>query len=165
LAFNGYIEEVFMTQLKKRALWSLLIWGVVLTAIVIIFFSGGGSTAFLEGESKNTLTRVFVSIGFILYFLMHFLTRVRAGAKPLVKDERDELIEKRSFSIGFYTLLGYVFFLCSFLYGFYKGIHEIKLISVGWMWFLALSSVFLGFISNAVATLVLDARMSGHGES
>jgi len=154
-----------MTQLKKRALWSLLIWGVVLIAVVIIFFSGGGPTAFLEGESKTTLTRVFVSIGFIFYFSMLFLTRIRTTGEPLVKDERDELIEKRSYSIGFYTLLAYVFLLCNFLYGFYKGIHEIKLISVGWVWFLALSSVFLGFISNAIATLVLDARMSGHGES
>jgi hypothetical protein len=154
-----------MTQLKKRALWSLLIWGVVLIAIVIIFFSGGGPTAFLEGESKNTLTRVCVSIGFIFYFSMLFLTRMRTSGELLVKDERDELIEKRSYSIGFYTLLFYVFFLCSFLYGFYKGIHEIKLISVGWMWFLALSSLLLGFISNAIATLVLDARMSGNGES
>jgi len=154
-----------MTQLKKRALWSLLIWGVVLIAVVIIFFSGGGPTAFLEGESKTTLTRVFVSIGFIAYFSMLFLTRIRTTGEPLVKDERDELIEKRSYYIGFYTLLVYVFLLCSFLYGFYKGIHEIKLISVGWMWFLALSSVFLGFFSIAVSTLVLDARMSGHGES
>jgi len=95
---------------------------------------------------------------------MLFLTRIRTGGEPLVRDERDKLIEKRSYSIGFYTLLGYVFLLSSFLYGFYKGIHEIKLISVGWMWFLALSSLFLGFISNAIATLVLDARMSGHGE-
>jgi hypothetical protein len=154
-----------MTQLKKRALWSLLIWSAVLIAIVIIFFSGGGPTAFLEGESKNTLSRVFVSIGFIFYFSMLFLTRIRTTGEPLVKDERDELIAKRSYSIGFHTLLVYVFLVCSFLYGFYKGIHEIKLISVGWMWFLALSSVFLGFISNAIATLVLDARMSGHGES
>jgi hypothetical protein len=154
-----------MTQLKKRALWGLLIWGAVLAAVVIIFFSGGGPTAFLEGESKNTLSRVFVSIGFIFYFSMLFLTRIRTTGEPLVKDERDELIAKRSYSIGFHTLLVYVFLVCSFLYGFYKGIHEIKLISVGWMWFLALSSVFLGFISNAIATLVLDARMSGHGES
>ena len=154
-----------MTQLKKRALWSLLIWGVVLTAIVIIFFSGGGPTAFLEGESKNTLTRVCMTIGFIFYFSMLFLTRIRPGGEPLVKDERDELIEKRSYSIGFHTLLSYVFLLCSFLYGYYKGIHGIKLISVGWMWFLALTSLFLGLISNAIATLVLDARMSGHGKS
>jgi len=154
-----------MTQLKKRALWSLLIWSAVLIAVIIIFFSGGGPTAFLEGESKNTLSRVFVSIGFIFYFSMLFLTRIRTTGEPLVKDERDELIAKRSYSIGFHTLLVYVFLVCSFLYGFYKGIHEIKLISVGWMWFLALSSVFLGFISNAIATLVLDARMSGHGES
>ena len=154
-----------MTQLKKRALWSLMIWGAVLIAVAIIFFSGGGPTAFLEGEGKTALTRVFVSIGFVSYFSMLFLTRIRTSGEPLVKDERDELIEKRSYSIGFYTLLAYVFLLSSFLYGFYKGIHEIKLISVGWMWFLALSSVFLGFISNAIATLVLDARMSGHGES
>ena len=153
-----------MTQLKKQAFWSLLIWGAVLIAIVVIFFSGGGPTAFLEGEGKNTLTRVFITVGFIFYFSMLFLTRIRAGDKPLVKDERDELIAKRAYSIGFYTLLGYVFLLCSFLYGFYKGIHGIKLISVGWMWFLALSSLFLGLISNAIATLVLDARMSGHGE-
>ncbi len=154
-----------MTQLKKQAFWSLLIWGAVLIAIVVIFFSGGGPTAFLEGEGKNTLTRVFLSIGFIFYFSMLFLTRIRAGDKPLVKDERDELIAKRSYSFGFHTLLVYVFLLCSFLYGFYKGIHEIKLISVGWMWFLALSSLFVGFISNAIATLFLDAKMSGHGES
>jgi hypothetical protein len=154
-----------MTQLKKRALWSLLIWSAVLIAVIIIFFSGGGPTAFLEGESKNTLSRVFVSIGFIFYFSMLFLTRIRTTGEPLVKDERDELIAKRSYSIGFHTLLVYVFLVCSFLYGFYKGIHEIKLISVGWMWFLALSSVFLGFISNAIAILVLDARMSGHGQS
>jgi hypothetical protein len=154
-----------MTQLKKQALWSLLIWSAVLIAIVIIFFSGGGPTAFLEGESKNTLARVCITVGFIFYFSMFFLTRIKSGGKPLVKDERDELIAKRAYSIGFHTLLGYVFLLCSVLYGFYKGYHELKLIPVGWVWFLALSSLLVGFISNAIAYLVIDARMSGHGKS
>lgn len=154
-----------MTQLKKRALWSLIIWSVVMIAIVIIFFSGGGPTTFLEGEGKNTLTRVCISVGFFSYFSMFFLTRIRSGGKPLVKDERDELIAKQSFSIAFYTLLAYVFLLCTFLYGFYKGYQELKLIPVGWVWFLALSSLFVGFISNAIAYLVIDARMSGHGQS
>ncbi len=36
---------------------------------------------------------------------------------------------------------------------------------VGWVWILAISSVCVGLISNAVATLILDARMSGNGES
>ncbi len=154
-----------MTQLKKRALWSLLIWGVVLIAIVVIFFSGGGPTVFLEGEGKNTLTRLCITAGFVLYFLMLILTRSRTGREPLAKDERDELIAKQSFSIAFYTLLAYVFLLCSFLYGFYKGIHELRLIPVGWVWFLALSSLLVGFISNAIAYLAIDARMSGHGQS
>ena len=154
-----------MTQLKKRAFWSLIIWSVVMIAIVVIFFSGGGPATFLEGEGKNTLTRVCITLGFIFYFLMFFLTRIRASDKPLAKDERDDLIAKRSYSIGFHTLLVYVFLLCSFLYGYYKGYHEIKFIPVGWVWFLALSSLLVGFISNAIAYLVIDARMSGHGQS
>jgi hypothetical protein len=36
---------------------------------------------------------------------------------------------------------------------------------VGWVWILTISSVCVGLISNAVATLILDARMSGNGES
>ncbi len=154
-----------MTQLKKRALWSLIIWGAALLAVVILFFSGGGPKTFLEGEGKNTLSRVFISIGFISYFAMLFLTRSRTGGEPLVKDERDEFITRRSYSIGFHILLGYVFLLCSFLYGYYKGIHEIKLIPAGWVWFTALTSVLVGFISNAIGYLVIDARMSGHGQS
>ena len=154
-----------MTQLKKRAIWGLIIWGAALIAIVIIFFSGGGPTTFLEGEGKNTLSRVCITVGFIFYFSMLLLTRSRTGREPLVKDERDELITKRSYSVGFHILLGYVFLLCSYLYGYYKGIHGIKLIPVGWVWFLALSSLFVGFISNAIAYLVMDARMSGHGQS
>lgn len=154
-----------MTQYKKRALFSLIIWGAVLLAITILFFSGGGPTTFLEGEGKNTLSRVFITIGFIFYFTMFFLTRSRTGGEPFDKDERDELITRRSYSIGFHTLLVYVFLLSSFVYGYYKGIHEIKLIPAGWVWFLALSSLLVGFISNAVAYLVMDARMSGHGQS
>jgi len=154
-----------MTQFKKRALWSLIIWATALLAIVILFFSGGGPTAFLEGEGKNTLSRVFITVGFISYFAMLFLTRSRTDGEKLVKDERDELITRRSYSIGFHTLLVYVFLLSSFLYGYYKGIHEIKLIPAGWVWFLAISSLLVGFISNAVSYLVMDARMSGNGQS
>jgi hypothetical protein len=154
-----------MTQYKKRAFWSLLIWSVVLIAIVIIFFSGGGATAFLEGESKNTLTRVCLTAGFFLYFSMLFLTRIRTGGEPLVRDERDEIIARRAYSISFPTLMSYVFLFCGFLYVFYKRYQDIKLIPLGWLWFIALSSVLVGFISNAIAYLIIDARMSGHGES
>jgi hypothetical protein len=154
-----------MTQYKIRAFWSLIIWSAALIAIVIIFFSGGGAKTFLEGESKNTLTRVCMTAGFILYFAMLFFTRIRTGGEPHVRDERDETIARRAYSISFPTLLSYVFLLCGILYVFYKRYQDIRLIPLGWLLFIAWSSVLVGFISNAVAYLIIDARMSGHGES
>jgi len=36
---------------------------------------------------------------------------------------------------------------------------------VGWVWLLGITTYFMGFVSHAIATLVLYARMSGHGQS
>ncbi len=154
-----------MTQLKKRALWSLLIWGVVMIALLLIFFSGGGPAQFLEGDAKVTLTRVFFTAGFISHFLMLFLTRARAGRTLVVKDERDDRIARQANAAGFFLLLIYVFLLCMFLYWYYKVFREVAAMPVGWIWFLACSSFFVGYIVQSVATLVLYGSMSGDGEN
>jgi len=154
-----------MTLLKKRAIWGLLIWGIVSTAIIIIFFSKGGAATFLQGETRVTLTRAFWTGGMICYFLMMILTRTRSGAKSLIKDERDELIEKRAYLTGFAISLTYNFLFCMFLYWFYKVYQNSKLMPTGWVWFLGLSSVSIVLVSHSIATYILDARMGGHGES
>lgn len=153
-----------MTQLKKRALWTLWIWCLALVAMFIVFFSGGGPTTFLEGDQKVMLTRLSITAGFASYFLMLILTRVRASGSQ-IKDERDEEITKRAYMISFHTVLYYTFLFGAFLYWFYR-IHKADvLMPVGWVWILAVSSMCVGFISNAAATLIIDARMSGHGKS
>ncbi len=154
-----------MTQLKQRAVWSLSIWGVVMIALMIIFFSGGGPARFLEGDSKVTLTRAFFTAGFTAQFLMLFLTRAKPGRVLLVKDERDDRIARQANAVGFYLLLVYVFFLCMFLYWYYKVFQEVAAMPVGWIWFLACSSFFVGYIVQSVATLVLYGSMSGDGEN
>ncbi len=154
-----------MTQLKKRAILSLLIWSIVMTALIVVFFSGGGPTTFLQGERKVTLSRVYVTVGFTAYFLMLFMTRIRRGSEKFSKDERDEQIARLAFMTGFTTIMAYVFLFCLFLYWFYSVYQNSNLMPVGWVWFLALSSVYVGYISHALATLVLDLRLSGHGKS
>jgi len=158
-------KEVIMTQLKKRVIWGLLIWGVALVAAYVIFFLGGGPQTFLDNDTRVELTRVVFTFGFISYFLLLILTRIKSDRKTLIKDERDELISKRAFSTGFYSLMIYVFFLCLALYAYYKVHLNGVDMPVGWVWLLGITTYFMGFVSHAIATLVLYARMSGHGQS
>ena len=150
-----------MIKIKVQAIWALIIWSLVMIGLCVVFFTGGGPDAFLDGDSRVTLTRVFFTIGFISYFIVLFLTRKRSKKHPIIMDERDELIVKQALMIGFYVLLLYVFFLSIFLYWYYKIHLGIKVMPVGWIWFFGISSFFMGYISQSIATLILYRRMSG----
>jgi len=153
-----------MTQMKKRSFWTLAIWSLVLAGLCVVFFSSGGAKAFLDGDRRVTLTRSFLTAGFIFYFLMLYLTRKGKGGAPILKDERDDLIEKRALMSAFYVLLIYIFLTSMFLYWYYK-LHLVTFeMPVGWMWFLGVSSFCLGYISQAAATLLFNLRMGGNGE-
>jgi hypothetical protein len=158
-------KEVKMTQLKKRAIWGLLIWGLALIAAYSIFFMGGGPQTFLKNDTRVALTRAVFTVGFISYFLALFLTRTKSDSKELMKDERDELISKRAYSTGFYSLMIYVFLICLVLYAYYKVHLNSVDMPIGWVWLLGITTYFMGFVSHAIATLVLYGRMSGDGES
>lgn len=154
-----------MTQLKKRAIWGLLVWGFALIAAYIIFFMGGGPQTFLENDARVDLTRAVFTAGFICYFFVLFLTRIKSDRKELMKDERDELISKRAYSTGYYSLMIYVFIICLALYAYYKVHLKGMDMPIGWVWLLGITTYFMGFVSHAIATLVLYGRMSGDGES
>jgi hypothetical protein len=158
-------KEISMTQLKKRAIWGLLIWGLALIAAYAIFFMGGGPQTFLENDTRVELTRAVFTVGFLCYFILLFLTRIKSDSKELMKDERDELISKRAYSTGFYSLMIYVFLLCLALYAYYKVHLNGVDMPIGWVWILGITTYFMGFVSHAIATLVLYGRMSGDGES
>jgi len=151
--------EVEMTQMKKRAIWILMIWSSVLLATFIVFFTGGGPASFLDGDQKVTLTRTAITAGFFLYFIMYMLTKGNTKG-TVIRDERDEQITRRAYMISFHTVLYYVFLSGAALYWFYR-LHESSvMMPVGWVWIMAISSMCLGFISNAAAILIIDKRMS-----
>lgn len=162
---NSISEEVFMTQLKKRAIWGFLIWGLALISSYIIFFMGGGPTTFLEGGFRVALTRSVFTVGFVCYFILLFLTRTKSENKEIMVDERDEFISKRAYSTGFYSLMIYVFFICLALYAYYKVHLNGANLPIGWVWLLGITTYFMGFVSHSIATLILYERMSGDGES
>ena len=150
-----------MTKIKIQAIWALIIWSLVMIGLCVVFFTGGGPDAFLDGDSRVTLTRVFFTVGFICYFIVLYLTRKRSKKHAIIMDERDELIVKQALMSGFYVLLFYVFFLSLFLYWYYNIHIEIKVMPVGWIWFLGISSFFMGYIGQSIATLIQYRRLSG----
>lgn len=144
-----------MTQSKKRAIWALTIWGIVLILFVAVFFSRGGPSTYVRDTFKRNTVGVFFAAGYISFGFMRFLTRVKSGGAHVVRDERDERIDRRANLAALFVVLCFVFFTCIGLYDFYQ---DGGLVLVGWMWFLAYTSVFLSYISGSIATLVLHAK-------
>ena len=151
-----------MTQPTKRALFTLIIWGIVTAAFIPIFFSRGGPPTYAQDKSRFVFVAILFAAGYLSYFIMMFLTRAKDRKDRIVKDERDEHIQRQSCGVALILVLVYVFFLCITLYEIYR---ESECVPVGWMWFLGYTSVFWGYISHSALGLVLHSRMVGRGQS
>ncbi|MCJ7682263.1 MAG: hypothetical protein MUP70_16170, partial [Candidatus Aminicenantes bacterium] len=124
----------------------------------------GGAATFLDGETRVTITRSFLTAGYLFYFLMLILTRKGPGGQPVLTDERDDQIIKRALTSAFYILLVYVFLINMFLYVFYKIHLKTAEMPVGWMWFLGVSAFCIGYIGHAGSTLIQNSRMGDNAE-
>ena len=131
--------------------------------LFIVFFTGGGPAAFLDGDNKVELTRIAITGGFLLYFGMLILTRSRTK-NVVSKDERDEETSRQAYTISFHAVLYYTFLFGAFLYWYFRLHLATVSMPVGWVWILAISSLCVGFISNSTAMLIIDGRTSGNGQ-
>lgn len=142
-----------MTQSKARAFWSLIIWApVLLLFILAFFFVRGGVSGFAGDALRIAAVAILFAAGYAAHFTM--LDRTRAERGKLSRDERDDGIERRAHGVTLGLTLGYVFLVCIALWVAYQ---EGGAVPAGWLWFIAYSSVFLGFIVHALATLMLHA--------
>ncbi len=156
------MEADRMTQPTKRALFTLIIWGMVTAAFIPIFFSRGGPPTYAQDKPRFVFVAILFAAGYLSYFIMMFLTRAKDKTATIVKDERDEHIQRHSSGTALILVLVYVFFLCIALYEIYR---ESECVPVGWMWFLGYTSVFWGYISHSTLGLILHLRMVSRGES
>jgi hypothetical protein len=149
-----------MTQARKRAFFTFLIWGLVMAVFSIIFFLGGGPERLALEKWRRVAGAGIIAFGYLSYGLMIFLTRARPGA--VAADERDRDISIRAIASAFIVVLVYVFGLSIFLWESYQAR---GFIPVGWMWFLAYSTSFVAFISSSVISVILEIKASAHGQS
>lgn len=151
-----------MTQARKRAIFTFLIWGSVMAAFSVIFFLWAGPERYHMDRWRRVVGAAIIAFGYLSYWLMLFLTRTRHGAQGIASDERDEKIKRHANATAFIIVLVYVFALSIFLWDRYL---ESGFVPVGWMWFLAYSMSFAAFISSSAIALVLESKASGHGQS
>jgi len=148
-----------MTQARRRALWTLAIWGVVAIGFAVTFFQGGGPGDYADDKTRRVVGAVFLALGFFGTPLMQWWTRGRPG--QVVMDERDESIGRRAATGGLIVVLLYVFTLCIVLWERHA---DAGCVPVGWMWFLAYSTATLAYLVPALIFLLLDFGITDRAE-
>jgi hypothetical protein len=147
-----------MTQLRRRALWIVAIWTVVAVGFLWTFFAGSGAESFAEDSRRIATGSVFLAFGVLGTPVMLTLTRMRSGGEHIIFDERDERLARRANPIGMTIVAMYVFLACIVLWDAYR---EAGAVPVGWMWFLAYTTMIFTYLSTAIVQLVLDLASVG----
>jgi uncharacterized membrane protein len=135
-----------------------VVWTLAGAGFFLTFFSGGGAAEFATDSSRHLAGAAAIGFGFVGWWMGLWATRRRGGR--VVTDERDAQAAARASQFTLVVVLLVLFALAVGLWTFYEDVGSVP---VGWMWFLAYSSVILAVVTNAVAFLVLDGRTGGHG--
>jgi len=140
-----------MNRNQKRSLYSLLIWSIVAIVFIPLFFINGGPETWAADKTRFIVSTSFLFAGYAAFFTMLALTR-RKKTDDIERDERDMLISRKASEISLIIVMGYIFFACLTLYSLYENTNSVPR---GWMWFLAYTCFFTGYISNSAISLIL----------
>lgn len=143
-----------MSNLRRQAGFGLIFWTLGASLFLVLFFSGGGPSSFGEDSSRVTLTSLAYGIGFLIHFFLMWKFRSRKIGEYIVKDEWDDEVAQKANGVALIVLLLFVYLTGVALW---EGYRDSLLVPVGWVWFIAYFSVMVGFISHAIATLVIDS--------
>lgn len=146
-----------MSQTRVRAWLAAAIWMIAGAGFTTTFFAWGGPAQYADDRARIVAGAVAIAFGYGAYFLAMWLTRGRRG--QVLVDERDAQVAGVATRATLIIVLVGVFALSV---GLWEGYREAGAVPVGWLWFLAYGVVIAASVVNAVATLVVDARLGGH---
>jgi len=150
-----------MTQSQKRAILTLVIWGLVAAGFTALFFGNGGPVTFGADKGRIVSTAILIGVGFTAFFGMLYLTRSRPGGARVIVDERDESIARRANGGTLVVVLVVVYLTCI---GLWEAYREGGCVPIGWMYFLGYAAAMLGYLTHAGATLMLYRWTGADGQ-
>jgi hypothetical protein len=148
-----------MSQTRQRAWLAAVIWTLAGAGFLLTFFSSGGPEGYSTDSLRHLTGAAALGFGFGGYWLMLWLTRRKRGGPPL-SDERDVRVQAQANQA---TLIVVLVGIYIFTIGLWIVFETEGQVPVGWMWFMAYGSGILAFVTSSVTTLILDARVGGHG--
>lgn len=148
-----------MSQTRKRAWSTAVIWTLAGVGFGVTFFMGGGPGTLPEDSLRHLAGAGALAFGFLGTWLSLWVTRQKKGAPP-ISDERDTQILARANQA---TLVIVLLGIYAFAIGLWMAYEAKGSVPVGWMWFLAYGSVILASVASPVTTLIMDGRLGGNG--
>jgi len=139
-----------MSKLMKITFIQVCAWSIVAISMIIIFTNHGT----IDNWGDNTTKTVLLAFLFFVGYATHFTTLLIEKSKRwgFKKDERDLAIQSKAVNIGFIIVLLYIFILSISLYIKYETAGTMP---VGWVWFIAYSTVVIANLSVTVPSLLL----------
>ena len=147
-----------MSQTRRRAWLVAVVWSLAGIGFFVAFFSGGGAGEFDTDSGRHLVAALFIGLGFLGWWIGLWVTRSRDG--EILADERDLHTIARAGQATLVVVCVAIFAITVGLWTFYEGSGAVP---VGWMWFVAYTTVILATVTHALAILVLDGRVGGRG--
>lgn len=141
-----------MSQARKNAVISALVWLLVLTGVIItVLLPGAERFAAPEYSVWRLVSAAIILPGFLVNGWLGW--RAKRGRERGEIDERDMAVSLRAAQIALFATTIFVYVSALFLY---EGYHEAGDVPVGWLWLMAYATVaFMTFV-YAVAALIVD---------
>ncbi|SCZ81828.1 hypothetical protein [Acidaminobacter hydrogenoformans] len=146
-----------MSNAMKFNIIQVITWSIAAICLIIIFVSGDTIEAWGDNKNKTLLLSIIFLIGFGTDFVLRVLEKSKKWNFKRV--ERDIAIQYQSQSIGFVLVLIYVFILSISLYVYYE---ESGFIPVGWVWFIAYSTIVFANLSSGYSSLLLYLKQGSY---
>lgn len=139
-----------MSKSMKFTIVQITAWSIVAISMVCIFTNEGTIEQWGDNRTKTILLALLFLGGYATSFILSILEKTkRWGFK---RDERDKMIQMQAMSVGFIAALLYVFIVSISLYAAYESRGTMP---VGWVWFIAYSTIVIANLSVTIPTLLL----------
>lgn len=136
-----------MSKAMKSNVIHTIMWALVAVGLIIIF----SLPDTINNWGDNRIKTLLLAILFLLGFGTDFVLRLAEKSQKhgYKKDERDRTIQLEAVFKAFVVLLLYIFILAIVLYLVYE---NAGVMPIGWVWFLAYSTVCFANLSMGIFT-------------
>lgn len=139
-----------MSNAMKYIFIQVLSWTLVAIGMIVIFLIPDTINNWGDNRTKTLLLALLFVFGFGVDSILRIVEKTKKW--DIRRDERDESIQHQSLRLSFVLLIIYIFIISIALYIKYEIVGAMP---VGWVWFIAYSTIVFANLSAGYTSLYL----------